>query len=519
MTGSHRAAGAALIAPVLLWLAACSAPVTAPPLYRAASAATRDISIAVEAAGVVEPVTTVEVKSKASGEVLELNVDTGQVVVNGALMVRIDQRTPRNNVAQAEAGLEVAKARLENSRAQLRRTEQLFKAKSLSEVDYERATLDVANTRADVVRTTVQLQNARIAMEDTDVRAPITGTIIERVVERGQVISSPIADFGGGSLLLKMADLGHVQVRALVDETDIGKIGAGITAKVSVTAFPNRAFEGRLRKIEPQATSVQNVTMFAVLVDLDNHDGLLKPGMNATVNIDIATRSGVLAVSNAALRTAVDAADAAQLLGLPREIVDGIAPLPPPPGAATQPRRTDAGAVAARAAAAGFAPVSEPDRARLRALREKRQRGEALTDEERDFGRTMRARMQKVFGGGGAGRTPLRDAPAENAAGSDVAATDTDAAADRLAAARRHSGLDRQPGGEYIVFVRTAKTYAPRRVRAGITDLDYTEITFGLKEGEQVMILPSASLARAQQEFKDRMNRMMRMPGAPRSTK
>ena len=89
--------------------------------------------------------------------------------------------------------------------------------------------------------------------------------------------------------------------------------------------------------------------------------------------------------------------------------------------------------------------------------------------------------------------------------------------APRTAAARRHSGLDGQSGGEYIVFIKHGKTYAPRRVRAGITDLDYTEITFGLKQDESVMILPSASLARAQQEFKDRMNRMVRMPGAPRS--
>ena len=442
----RRGAIAGVIAmATLLMLGSCSDPVSAPPLYRAATAASRDISITVEAAGVIEPVTTVEVKSKASGEVLELNVETGQTVANGSLIVRIDQRTPRNNVAQAEAALEVAKARLENSHAQLRRTEQLFKTKALSEVDYERATLDVANNKADVVRTTVLLQNARIAMEDTDVRAPITGTIIDRLVERGQVISSPIADFGGGSLLLKMAELGHVQVRASVDETDIGKIGPGIIAKVSVTAFPNRTFEGRVRKIEPQASNVQNVTMFPVLIDLDNRAGLLKPGMNATVNIDIAHRDHVLAVPNAALRTAVDAADAAQLLGLPREIVANLTPLPPASNSATPP-------IAQSATPPGASP-SSADPAFSRAL----------------------------------------------------------------AAVRHSSGFDGQLGGEYIVFVKKDKTYEPRRVRGGITDLDYTEVTHGLREGEELMILPSASLARAQQEFKDRMNKLLRMPGSGKS--
>ena len=340
----------ACIAPLaVLLLTGCGEVATVAPLYRAATVGVRDISIAVEAAGIVEPVTTVEVKSKASGEVLDLRVDTGQFVASGTLMVRIDQRTPKNNVDQAEAGLDVAKARLENSRAQLRRIAQLYKTKAVSEVDFERATLDVANIRADVVRANVLLQNARIAMEDTDVRAPVSGTIIERLVERGQVISSPIADFGGGSLLLKMADLGHVQVRALVDETDIGKIAPGIAAKVSVAALPNRTFEGQLRKIEPQATNVQNVTMFPVLVNVDNVDGLLKPGMNATVNIDIASRQRVLAVPNGALRTAVDAADAAQLLGLPREVVAALAALP---GAAHAP---GSGAAGARAGARGGA--------------------------------------------------------------------------------------------------------------------------------------------------------------------
>ena len=147
-------------------------------------------------------------------------------------------------------------------------------------------------------------------------RAPITGTIIEKSVERGQVISSPTKDVGGGTVLMKMADLNLVQVRTLVDETDIGKIQPGQSATVTVDAFPNRPFHGEVLKIEPQAQTEQNVTMFPVLVRIDNREGLLRPGMNAEVEIHVGEREGVLAVPNAALRTQRDVGSAAQVLGL-----------------------------------------------------------------------------------------------------------------------------------------------------------------------------------------------------------
>jgi HlyD family secretion protein len=240
------------------------------PTYRAVVAAPHDIVVAVESAGVIEPIALVEVKSKASGEILELRVESGQRVNAGDLLVKIDQRVPRNAVAQGAAGLEVAHAKLANSEAQLRRIQKLFANSSVSEADRETAQLDVANSKAEVVRSEVALENAKIAMDDTIVTAPISGTVIERLVERGQVISSPGQDVGGGTLLMRMADLSRVRVRALVDETDIGKIADDMPAKVAVAAFPNRDFAGSVLKIEPQATPVQNVTMFPVLVELDN---------------------------------------------------------------------------------------------------------------------------------------------------------------------------------------------------------------------------------------------------------
>jgi HlyD family secretion protein len=294
----------------------------APVVYQALPVERRDIVVSAQASGTVQPDTVVEVKSKASGEILDLRVETGQLVKRGTPMVRVDPRNPRNQLAQAQADLEVAQAQLANATSQKRRADALFATQSITEQEHETALLDYANANANVVRAKVAVETAKDQLDDTNVLAPITGTIIEKDVERGQVISSPTKDVGGGTVLLKMADLGLVQVRTLVDETDIGKIQVGQRATVTVDAFPNRPFEGSVLKIEPQAQTEQNVTMFPVLVRIDNRAGLLRPGMNAEVEIHVGERPNVLAVPNAALRTQRDVGSAAQVLGLSPEAVD-----------------------------------------------------------------------------------------------------------------------------------------------------------------------------------------------------
>jgi HlyD family secretion protein len=314
-----------------------------PPVYQAVAVERRDIVVSAQASGTIQPDTVVEVKSKASGEILELRVETGQLVKRGALMARVDPRNPRNLLAQAQADLEVAEARQANATSQKRRADELFKSQSITQQEHENALLDYANARAEVVRARVAVDDAQNQMDDTSVLAPITGTIIEKLVERGQVISSPTRDVGGGTVLMKMADLGLVQVRTLVDETDIGKIQVGQRATVTVDAFPNRPFEGSVLKIEPQAQTEQNVTMFPVLVRIDNRGGLLRPGMNSEVEVHVGQREDVLAVPNSALRTQRDAGSAAQVLGLSsEELREDLAATPAP--RAAQERTTVGGA-------------------------------------------------------------------------------------------------------------------------------------------------------------------------------
>jgi HlyD family secretion protein len=306
--------------------AACRAEPPSAPVYQAVPVERREIVVSAEAAGVIEPYVTVEVKSKASGEILEVLADSGDRVKRGTLLLRIDQRQLRNTLAQARADLEVARARLANAEAQLHRSEKLYQSQSLSETAYDQAVLDHATAKAEVVRSEAALENAQIEMDDADVLAPIEGTILRRDVERGQVISSPTRDVAGGTVLLTMAALERVRVRTLVDETDIGKIRPGLAATVTVTAYPERPFHGSVLKIEPESQIEQNVTMFPTLVGLDNPEGLLKPGMNCEVEIHVDRRDAVLAIPNAALRTPRDVDSAAEVLGLsPDEVREALA--------------------------------------------------------------------------------------------------------------------------------------------------------------------------------------------------
>lgn len=281
----------------------------------------RDLEIRAESSGEIEPIRVVEVKSKVSGELLQMPVETGDEVRQGELIASVDPRDVRNALAQTEADLELARARVATTESQRRRAEQLSKSGVMSTQDLETAQLEETNARAQLLKAQTNLELAREKTGDVTIRAPITGTVIEKTVEQGQIIASAAANVSGGTTLVRMANLATVQARALVDETDIGQVRPGQEALVTVEAYPNRPFHGRVQKIEPQAVVEQNVTMFPVLVRLDNPERLLKPGMNAEVSIQIADRTGVLAVPNGAVVSVREAPAAGSVLGLDEQKV------------------------------------------------------------------------------------------------------------------------------------------------------------------------------------------------------
>lgn len=310
------AAGAAA-----LGASACggSAPTAAPiPLEVVAR---RTIVVDAQATGVVEPISIIEVKSKASGMIVRLPVETGSVVRAGALLVQVDTRDVKNQVEQAAADLRSAQAALAVASAQQQRAEGLHAARIVTTQEFEAAQLALTQAQGQIVRATTNMDLAQQRLEDATVVAPVSGTIIDKPVSEGQVIASATGSVSGGTTLLRMADLSRVRVRALVNETDIGSIRAGQEARVTVDAYPDRPFDGRVEKVEPQAVVQQSVTMFPVIVALENREGLLKPGMNGEVSVLVERRTDVLAVSNDAVRTVREAPTAAPLLGLDADSV------------------------------------------------------------------------------------------------------------------------------------------------------------------------------------------------------
>jgi HlyD family secretion protein len=438
-------------------------------VYQAVPVERRDIIVNAQAAGAIQPDTTVEVKSKASGEVLRINAETGQLVKRGALLVHIDPRNARNALAQAQANLDVARAKLANAARQKDRADQLFKTQAITEEEHDSAVLDYADAKSQVVNAQVAVDNAKIQLEDTDVRAPTTGTIIEQDIERGTVIASATSNVSGGTTLLKMANLDLVQVNTLVDETDVGKVAPGQDATITVDAYPNRTFEGTVLKIEPQAQTQQNVTVFPVLVRIHNENGLLRPGMNTEVEIHVGQRDSVLAVPNAALRTQRDVGSAAQVLGLSAAAVQQQL------AASARQAGSSAGASPRTPAGEGGAEDSA-----------RRGFPDSMRRVPRD---SMRARAGGFPGGQGGQRG-------------------------FGGAGRRTRGTDAS-GGRYIVFVKRNGSPVPLWIRTGLTDLDYSEVIQGLSESDSVYVLPSASLVQSQQDLKQRVNQITGGGGVP----
>ncbi len=425
------------------------------PEFETAAVQARDLEVTASATGVVQPIRVVEVKSKASGEIVELPVDSGDWVEQGAVLAKLYPRDAENQYAQARADVVAARARLDTARSEFGRATQLYKQGLLPQSDFENKRLEVANADAQLVRANTQLEIYGERLKETVVIAPVPGRIIEKNVELGNVVSSAVSQVGGGTTLMKMADLRRVQIRALVDETDIGRIVPGQDAEIRVDALPGRTFRGTIAKIEPQAIVDQNVTMFPVLIEIDNQDEVLKPGMNAEVDVFVSRHPNVLAVPNEAIKSTRDAATAAAAVGLTAEEVR----------AALDAAGGGAGAAAGGRETAGGPPASASPA----------QGGNGAVRGGGPRGMTKRP-------GAGAGM------PRQG----------------RSAAGRTQTA---------VVFKYVQGKAVPTLVRTGVSNWEYTQIVSGLAAGDTVIVLPSSSLLRQQEEFRDRMRNMTGQPG------
>ena len=310
---------------LVLVLSSCGssdAPSQETTFYKKETVNQKKLELSIEASGIIEAISSVEIKSNASGEILLLGAEVGDLVKKGSILGQIDQRTPKNILDQAKSDLEASRVRLENAKSQYDRGKELHAKGSISDKDYEDIQESFAQAKSTVVRTEVSYENAKIALDDTIVRSPVQGTIISRPVEVGQVISSPTSAVGGGTVLMTMADLSKVRVRALVDEIDVGKVSIGQTVSIKVAAYRDKEFFGTVSKIEPLAKIEQNVTTFPVLIDIDNNENLLLLGMNTDVVIEVLNKNVTLSTPTMSLRTRKDIYSAATILNIPKETID-----------------------------------------------------------------------------------------------------------------------------------------------------------------------------------------------------
>jgi len=226
--------------------------------------------------------------TKENIELAEANVEKANFAIQAA-QESIDSEKYRDKEIEMQRNkVELMKSNLSLARSNLEQIELRKK--------------DLITAQASVSRAESQLKAAQESLADTHVTAPISGTILDKNVEEGQVITSRISSFAGeGTPLVTMADLMKIYVKTDVDENDIGKILPGQAVTIKVDAFPNQVFDGEVLKIAPQGKVTQNVTTFEVTTELLSQSDLLKPGMNAEVEIMAASAQNVLLVPNEAI--------------------------------------------------------------------------------------------------------------------------------------------------------------------------------------------------------------------------
>lgn len=319
----------------------------------------------VSTSGKVTPNLEVDIKCKASGRVINLPFEISDPVKKGDLLVELDPVDEQRIMRQAEVALNASKAQLAQAKQTLlvaqqnletekrkaalsvtslkaraqdsvidkKRAEEMNRAGIISPQDYDKALtsqvaatsdLETARTRLEELKTQeisiesrkedvnlaktqveldeLRLQEAKQRLEDTKVYSPIDGIVATRTVQKGMIISSGISNVGGGTTVMTLADLSRVFVLASVDESDIGRVAVGQTAKITADAFPTIPFTGRVERIATKGLNAYNVVTFEVKIEvLDERKSLLKPEMTTNVEILLEEKDDILTIPVEAL--------------------------------------------------------------------------------------------------------------------------------------------------------------------------------------------------------------------------
>jgi HlyD family secretion protein len=286
---------------------------TVPVTFRTARVDRGAVEATVTATGAINAVVTVQVGSLVSGTISKLGADFNSQVTEGQIVAQIDPTRFKAAVAQADAGLKSSEASLvhadvavREAKIELDRAKPLFDAKVIGGADwdaarakYDQALADRASADAQVAQARASLGVARVDLEHTTIRAPISGTVLQRSVDIGQTVAAAMT----APVLFTIAqDLSRMEVHASVDEADVGKLREGQDATFTVDAYPGETFPGTIYQIRSQPTVTQNVVTYDAVLRVENKTGKLRPGMTASVRAVSQRHEGVLRIPNSALR-------------------------------------------------------------------------------------------------------------------------------------------------------------------------------------------------------------------------
>jgi HlyD family secretion protein len=267
--------------------------------YKTAAVLRGDLIQSVTANGQLTPVKSVAVGSQVSGIIVDIKADYNSKVTNGQVLAQIDPSTYQQYLTQAEADLANVAAALELATLDYRRASNLFAQKMIADADYDKALVGLHQAEAMVKIRESSVAKAKVDLERTTIYSPIDGIVISRVVDVGQTVA---ASLNAPTLFNLANDLHNLRIEAMVSEADVGGVVEGQRVNFTVDAFLNRTFNGEVTQVRYAPITNQNVVNYTTIVNVNNEDLKLRPGMTATASIITSQRTNALRVPNAALR-------------------------------------------------------------------------------------------------------------------------------------------------------------------------------------------------------------------------
>jgi len=273
--------------------------VVPPSKYRSTLVDRGAINQTVTATGTINPVALINVGSQVSGTVAELNADFNDRVKKGQVLLKLEPTIFNAQVRQADANIASARASLRLAQATFERNEQLVAQNFMSGLALDQSKREMEVARANMTLAQAQHDRARADLNNSVIRSPIDGVVIKRTIDLGQTVA---ASFTTPNLFQIAQDLTKMQIDTSVSEADVGQLKDGLPARFVVDAYPDREFAATMRQFRLAPNVVQSVVTYNVVLDVDNVDELLKPGMTAQVRLVVANRPNVLRIPTTALR-------------------------------------------------------------------------------------------------------------------------------------------------------------------------------------------------------------------------